>query len=277
MPTRTEKQFKKRFQILDDSEKILANLTSTQSEIYNEIEKVLDRFATRGYMVYDREAIRMVNELEGTIRRAINKTDYRERVQDYLSNFDKIKQVNEQIQKSVNKLNVAPALTNLQKGAMQQTVNNLLGTGLDVNFIQPVKDAIFQHVVAGASVADTQLALKEIIKGSPEKLGRLDRYVTQISRDALHQYDGLIQQRIAVEFELDAYSYEGSIIKDSRAQCKKWVEDLGGVIRFDQLEKEIDWAYENGSGMIPGTTKDNFAVNRGGYSCRHTCTAIRTL
>lgn len=278
MPTRAQQQLKRRFKILDESEKILTDgITSTQSEIYNDLIKQLDKFATKGYMVYDREAIRMVNEMEGTIKRAINKTDYRERVQDYLQNFDKIKQVNIQLQQSVNKINVAPALTNLQRGAQQQTVNNLLGAGLNTNFIQPIKDVIFQHVVAGASVADTELALRGVIKGNADRLGSLERYVTQMSRDSLHGYDGLIQQRVAAEFELNAWSYEGSLIKDSRPQCVRWVEKLNGVIPFDIIEKEINWAYSNGNGMKPDTTKDNFAVNRGGWGCRHGCFAIRLI
>lgn len=278
MPNRAQQQLKRRFKILDESEKILTDgITSTQSDIYDELVKQLDKFATKGYMVYDREAIRMVNEMEGTIKRAINKTDYRERVQDYLQNFDKIKQVNIQLQQSVNKINVAPALTNLQRGAQQQTVNNLLGAGLNTNFIQPIKDVIFQHVVSGASVADTELALRGVIKGNADRLGNLERYVTQMSRDSINGYDGMIQQRIAAEFDLNAYSYEGSLVSDSRKQCVRWVEKYNGVLPFDILEKEIDWAYSNGSGMVSGTTKDNFAINRGGYNCRHTCTAIRTL
>lgn len=278
MPTRSQQQLKRRFKILDESEKILTDgITSTQSEIYEDLVRQLDKFATRGYMVYDREAIRMVNEMEGTIKRAINKTDYRERVQDYLQNFDKIKEVNVQLQQTVNKINVAPVLTNLQRGAQQQTVNNLLGGGLNTNFIQPIKDVIFQHVVSGASVADTELALRKVIKGDSERLGKLERYVTQMSRDSISQYDGMIQSRILNEFELDCLSFEGSIIKDSRAACVRAVEQFHGLLKVSELQEHIDWAYKNSSGMIPNTTPDNFPINRFGYSCRHSVTAVRCL
>lgn len=275
--TRAEKQLKRRFDILDDAEKTLTEgITKTQSEIYEEIIKILEPISSRNYLVYDREAVKMINAIEDKIKRILTKTGYKERVTGYLLNFDKVKEVNIKIQSSINKIDISGiGLTNLQRGAQQQAINNLLGAGLNTNFIQPIKDVIFQHAVSGAGVADTELALKAVIKGDSERLGRLDRYVTQMARDSINGYDGLIQQRILNEFELDAFSYEGSIIKDSRPQCVRWVKEFNGVLKISELDKEIKWAYNNGSGMIPNTTVDNFAVNRGGYSCRHSCTAIR--
>ena len=75
------------------------------------------------------------------------------------------------------------------------------------------------------------------------------------------------------EFDLNGFKYIGSLVKDSRPQCKKWKRM--GVIRYDQLDKEISWAYSNGKGMIPGTNKDNFATYKGGYNCAHQAVATR--
>lgn len=272
-----QKDIKKRFSIINNAEAELSkNLSSTQSDIYVEIVKILDSFSTlSGNLIYDRQAINLINQAEQQIRIAINKSDYPERVKDYLLNFDKIREQNILVQKSLNKIDITSVgLTSLQQSAVQLTTNSLVGNGLDVNFIQPVKDALFQHVVAGASIADTEIALRNLIKGD-ETLGLFQRYVTQISRDSISQYDGLIQSRIMNEFDLDGYSYEGSIIHDSRAQCRRWVEM--GEIKFEDLEAELNWAYSNGSGMIPNTTKDTFPINRGGYNCRHFATAIRIL
>jgi len=47
----------------------------------------------------------------------------------------------------------------------------------------------------------------------------------------------------------------------------RWADK--GHILFSELEEEIRWAENNGSGMIEGTTPDNFAELRGGYNCRH--------
>jgi len=98
-------------------------------------------------------------------------------------------------------------------------------------------------------------------------MGQLKKYVSQVSRDALNQFDGQVNSRIAEEFGLNAFRYVGSIIEDSRPQCVRWVGKE--VLLLDELSNEISWAYSNGTGMIPGTTRDNFAVYRGGYNCRH--------
>jgi hypothetical protein len=91
--------------------------------------------------------------------------------------------------------------------------------------------------------------------------------VKQISRDALGQFDGQINAIIADEFGLDAFRYVGSIIDDSRAQCVRWVGKR--ILEKSEMQSEIAWANNNGSGMIPGTNPDNFLVFRGGYNCRH--------
>lgn len=280
MPTRAEQQLKKRFQIIDQAEENLTrNLPALQNEIYKEILPLLDRFDTsQGKIEYNRTAINLINQLEQAIKRAVGRTDYKDRVLKYLTDFEKVKEQNIKIQSSLNGINVrSSALNSIQKEAVKTTLNNLTGSGLDTNFIQPVKKVLFQHSVGGASIADTELALREIIKGAPEKLGRLERYLTQISRDSINGFDGDLQQRILVEFELDGFQYSGSLIKDSRPQCVRWVNDFEGVLPFDILEEEIEWGFTNGSGMKEGTTKETFAANRGGWSCRHSCTAIRII
>jgi hypothetical protein len=95
-----------------------------------------------------------------------------------------------------------------------------------------------------------------------------------VARDSINQYDGSIQNVIKNELELNDFIYSGSIIKDSRCQCRYWVYKI--KLKKEDLIDEIQIALDgrslggcNCSGMIPGTTIDNFAVNRGGYACRH--------
>jgi hypothetical protein len=47
------------------------------------------------------------------------------------------------------------------------------------------------------------------------------------------------------------------------------------MLLFEDLEQEIAWAENNGTGMIPNTTPENFCQNRGGFNCRHICYPIR--
>ena len=101
----------------------------------------------------------------------------------------------------------------------------------------------------------------------------------QASRDALLQYDGVVNEAVRKVYKMDALLYVGSIVKDSRAQCERWVRETKngklGLILFEDLQDEIDWADNNGTGMIPNTTPENFCQNRGGYNCRHIAYPVR--
>lgn len=266
---------KTREQIIEDSERLLlGGIPKSQKGVFDAITKLLTEFDVKGGKIqFNSDTVKLINAAAKEIYTALNKSGYDSRVKQYLKNFDDIKEAAITEQKIRNRITVAPRnLNNIQKSALQQTTNILLGNGLDANLVQPVKDVLLRSATSGMTIAQAEIQLRETILGNPERLGKLDRYVTQVSRDSISQFDGMMQERIAKDYDLDGVSYEGSIIKDSREQCKRWA--TMGEIPIKDLPKEIEWAYANGSGMIPGTTKDNFCINRGGFSCRHFATAI---
>jgi hypothetical protein len=155
----------------------------------------------------------------------------------------------------------------VQRTAVQTTLDGLTGSGVNANFVEPVRQGLFQNIAAGTTKSDLEQYLTNYIVGNPNVDGLYSRYVKQVSRDALNQFDGQVNSRIAEEFDLDAFRYVGSLIDDSRSQCIRWVKKR--ILQKSDLESEIGWASNNGSGMIAGTNAENFAVFRGGYNCRH--------
>lgn len=251
------------------------NFSQIEKELLAEVEGLIKKLSIEnGKIVYNQKNINIVNDIEAKIKKIVSQSKYRSQVNDYLKNFEQITEAAKKEQRD-NDVKIGKIkFSDIQKTSIDITVNKMLGTGLDVNFVQPVKDIVFNSIVAGGSVADAELQLKGLVIGDAERQGKLTRYATQIARDSIYGYDGRIQSLIASELGMDCYSYEGSLIKDSRPQCVRWVEDFSGLLKFTELKKEIAWAYKNGTGMIPDTTPDNFAMNRGGYNCRHTVTAV---
>lgn len=267
-----------RSKLTDEAEQeLLEGFSLINRELYQRLIKHLQRFDTQGgRLVLNADTINQINEAERVILTALNKSGYDSRVKNYLKDFDKIKEATITEQKKVNGITVGTrTLNNIQKSAIQQTTNILLGNGLDFNLTQPVKDILLESATSGMTIPQAEKQLRDLIISDSERLGKLERYVTQIARDSISQFDGMMQGRIAKDFELDCISYEGSIIKDSREQCRRWA--AMGEIKISELTSEIEWAFNNGSGMVEGTTKDNFYIYRGGWSCRHTCTAVRCL
>lgn len=262
--------------IINNADKVLnKGLRGTQLEIFKSIIATLIGFDTDGdSFEFTDDNIRKINELEQQIRRIVTNSKYQNNVSSYLRDFDKIKDVNIRLQKSINGINASKIkLSTVQRMSRNQVINELLGQGLDTNFVTPVRDIIYDSVVSGSSIKDAEKTLRTFIRGDKTRLGTLERYVSQVSRDSISQYDGLIQGRIAEEFNLNAFAYTGSLIQDSRAQCIRWVSK--GILKTSELEREIQWAFNNGTGMIPGTIPANFSSLRGGYNCRHETIAIR--
>jgi hypothetical protein len=115
--------------------------------------------------------------------------------------------------------------------------------------------------------------------------------------DSLSQYDGAMNKMIADVYEFDNFIYVSNTIETSRPFCIHMRDDLGGRFSKDQLkialneycpagdpsDQTIEYKTHSGevkrgkkgSGMIKGTTVENFVQLRGGYGCRHRCIPTR--
>jgi hypothetical protein len=169
---------------------------------------------------------------------------------------------------------VSESLVNQQKQfAIDRTVYSLREANVSLRFIDPVKRVLYQRVTTGASLLDTERELRNMIRGAAGEKGILERWVGQVARDSINQYEGSINTAVKNEFNFKALRYVNSLVSDSRSQCRRWVNM--GRIEFTDLPQEIQWAYANGKGMIPDTMTDNFLINRGGYNCRHRAIPVR--
>jgi hypothetical protein len=250
---------------------LLEQLGPTEKLIFAEIKKLIDKFNVSGGKIdFNDTNVELVNTINQTIVDAIQKSKMPGTIRQYLRDFDTIKEFNVDVHSKLNGLStkeLEDLINPIQKQMVQQTLDGLTGAGVDANFIEPVKNGIYKNIVGGATRSDLENFLNAYVVGTPELNGLYSRYVKQVSRDALGQFDGQINAKIADEFGLDAFRYVGSIIDDSRSQCVRWVGKR--ILEKSEMQSEINWANNNGSGMIPGTTPENFLVYRGGYNCRH--------
>lgn len=233
-----------------------------------------------------------VNRFEKRLTDAIEKNvSYKSGIRNYLTDFDKVASLNVKIHKVENKININKIIKVANKnqrelisktakgvtsGISDKTLTmNLAGDGMRDQFTKPVKRMLYQNIIKGTPETQVKSILHQYIIGRKDEIGQLERWTGQITRDALSQYDGAINDMVREEFDLNAFKYIGSIALNSRPQCKRWITVKDRILKYDELTKEIQWANNNGKGMIPETKKDNFATNRGGFNCRHQAIAIR--
>ena len=105
----------------------------------------------------------------------------------------------------------------------------------------------------------------------------------------MNQSDGITQNEVRKQYKMKYINYVGGIKTTTRPLCYHLV-GKGPVWEWSQLEKELNKfvvngvpltstvsgsktangkQQERGSGIIPGTSIDNFLVYRGGYRCGH--------
>jgi hypothetical protein len=251
-----------------DIDKYLKEVLKISEQAYiNIIQKTANLPLDQRYNIIAREVLRTEQE----IKNYFNKDPkYIDAVKKYLTNYDLLNIENEKIFNKQD-INIKSQLRNMTEGQrliMNSVIDGLSANGMSGAFIKPLTNILSSNAIVGTGFKDVKKYLSERINSNE---GR--RYINQVTTDSLRKYDGTIKTIVAQEWKLNCIKYIGSVIKDSRPQCKRWHNM--GTIKKEDLAKEIRWAEKYGSGMIEGTTPDNFLINVGGYNCRHTAIPFR--
>lgn len=262
--------------LMDKAEgRLLGSLDDVERELWRRVREILFEFKTEsGYFVPDDMNAQVINSLKRELRAILKASSFPSKVDDFLASFDEIGENIQAIHSEMNEISVPKSLVNRQKKlAIANTIDNLLESNVSARFVDPIKRSLYNHVNFGSGVLDAERDLRRAILGQGEEAGILRRWVGQVARDSIQQYEGGINRKVAEEFGLTDWIYVGPTGGNTRKQCERWMRI--GTLRAQDLQAEIEWAQKNGSGMIPGTTPENFAVNRGGYNCRHSAYPTR--
>lgn len=259
---------------------ILARVRASEGALYRELLKLFDNVdVSAGRLKSSAKSTAFLAGLDDKIIAALKKAGYPQEVGTFVKSFDAIAQNIIDVHDEENGIRISQGqIEPFKKLEVQNTINKLTGAGIAKDFINPIRQALYRNIMTGSTIADTEKMLREYVmtKGDGGGDSKLLRYVKQVARDSVSQFDGSIQANIAQELGLNAKRYVGSLIVDSRGQCAKWVSENNGIIMVDDLAEEIAWAKgkhewrgRKTGGMIPDTTVNTFDIYRGGYNCRH--------
>lgn len=265
--------------IMDDAEgDLIRALKRAEKELYDQIMRVFDNTTiTDGKLSSSPKAEEFLASLDRRILLALKASGYNDAVKNFMYNFDEIADNVTRLQSKLNNVNITPSQINpVKRIEVQNTLDGLIGNKFSASTVQPLRQGLYRNILFGSSVADTEKYLRNYIVSAPGTDSKFVKYVQQLSRDSISQFDGALQTGIRGELDMNAMRYVGSLLKDSRAQCCKWTEM--GLIKLNfEFEKEIEAAIDRrlffgkkvASGMIPETTILNILIYRGGYNCRH--------
>lgn len=269
-------------QIAKNLEAFESGFAKIENNVYNALQKELGKLSIQfGKLSSDTYSKKVLMQLDNVIKNSLEQSGYGNKVYDLMGGFDEIANNNIDLQKELNKKTVSLKLINSVKQIeVQNTIDNLLATGVSRDFTIPIRKVLYRHVTMGTSLLEAEKEIKDLVIGSTGKESNLIRYSKQVAQDAMFQFDGALNQAIKEELGLDGFLYTGSIVEQSRGQCRYWVAKR--VLKADKgLSSEIKTAILGGklggykcSGMIDATTLDNFSLYRGGVRCRHRATPV---
>jgi len=264
-------------QIIDESTaKLLEAIAAKEPKVMERLLELIARLDSKGGKFlttpFNESALGLVDQYVKSVLMDLKVNDD---IFEFVKTFDDAAAYALDIQSQVNGLNAdATILTKWRNYQISSTVQNLVGNGLEQRFSQSIKNILAQAIYSEGSLTDVLKSVRDFAETNDTRKGGLLSHYTQVSRDAVGQYAGSVHKIVANQYGLDALEYVGSLIKDSRPQCIRWVEME--TILVKNLQSEINWAESNGSGLIPGTTPDNFTLYRGGYNCRHEAIPTRS-
>lgn len=223
-----------------------------------------------GKVVGDKNFIKQLNKLTGEVLKLLQtEPKFTGPVSQFVKRMTPISEAITNFQKATNGVKV-PDFEIAKKIVIDEIVDKMLNNGLNQNFVQPLRNLIYQNVssVDGLSLTEARTQIKEYIKGGKDVSGKLGRYVEQTAVQAVDAYSGTINAKLLKEFDYDGLLVTGSLIDNSSPQCRYAIEKLKGKITRENW-KEVEAIGKKQSGWIEGTTFDNLPENRLHHGCRH--------
>lgn len=243
------------------------------------VSQLKDLQTQDGKILNSVQNLKLINGIKNKLERLIISEGYKDNVKQYIDAFDAVASLQQQYFADFNlKFKPSKTLPIIKEMAIDSTLNDLLGQGLQSNVVDRLHSILQDNVTSGGSYASLNDQLRSTIVGGEDTDGLLQRYSKTITTDAINQYSAQYHEALAMDLNLSWGRYVGSNLTTTREFCdrltaKEWVHKselpmiIEGVI--DGHKCKLSKSTGLPLGMIPGTNADNFKIRRGGYNCGH--------
>jgi hypothetical protein len=257
-------------------DKLIKDVGKVNKKLLIELDKILIDLSNKGVL----EVNDNLAELEEKTRKALKDAGYPEAMQNFFEVFP-------QLAKNIfDEYKIAEIKSKRRDGFETYAKQKLTGSEFNAKVVGALTDNIREGSFLNKTYSDQKALLRDLLV---EK-GLVTNYVASVADTLLGQYRGTISQDIFDKYQPKEFAYIASTIETTRPFCDH-LKDFGGRISVEQLKKSLDeycpngipsetrityetvndkkLTREKGSGMIDGTTFENFSVVRGGWRCRH--------
>lgn len=276
---------KKNNRLEDIPSDLSKKVEGVQRDLFTEITALINSLEVEaGNLVMSEQNLLLVENIIIEFKAFLSETGYNQALTVFAREFDTQQGLSDDYFEGLD-LDTPEGVSGLTQNNKANTVRKLIAGSLDAPFYNPIRDTLSDAVANGASLKDTISSLRLDIEGSDEKLGKLDRYVKQISVDSFAQSDRSYTQGVAADLELEWFFYSGGLVSDTRAfcQCRNggWfhrneISDWGAGLNIEiqgckprntkgkPTEVGVNWQGKN-----PNTNENTIFTLLGGFNCLH--------
>lgn len=261
---------------------------SIQKDIYDSLQEDLRNLDLQnGKIKATVKNLSLINSIKNRLNQIILTPEYIQQVKDFAQSFNEITDLQNEYWRAIEKQFKPKALLQaIKEQAISDTVAKLTEAGIGANIAEPIADILRTNITTGGSYKNLTEQLRESLVNT-QTPGTMEKYVSQITTDAVNQYNGQYTQIIANEWNYEFFKYDNTDILSTRPWCDAMTDQP--YFHISQLPKLITGTgltYMNKktgkrepvpinqktglpTGMIPGTDSNNIFIRRGGYNCGH--------
>jgi len=251
-----------------------------QHQMFDDLQPLLKDLQTQnGKLLNNVANLKLLGTLKNKLQKIIITPGYKDAVQQFIDSYNTLATLNISYFRQFNQeFTPVQTLPYIKQLAIESTINDLLGQGLNVNVVTPVTSILNTNITSGGSYASMQNQLRDYVINNEKGDGSLLKYTNQITTDAISQYNSQYIDAIAQDLNFNWYRYVGSLLTTSREFCvyltkKDFIHksELPEIIKghIDGHDCKLSKTTGLPLGMKPGTNADNFKILRGGYECKH--------
>lgn len=250
----------------------LDSVKKLEKEVYDEIIKFIKSYIEKP----KGNKLSIINRI---LSKLINPKIFKSSVSAYMKNFDQVEEITKKIHSQVNDLDLKDFNLTIEKQlAIDDIVKGLLTKEmLDANLHSPLRKILYRYATTNISILDAENELRKFILNEDNKSGFAERYVKNLASESLSRFDGMINQRIEVEFGLDCFRIVGGLISTSSEQCILMVDEKGDLGKFavngkyanEDKPEIIRILKEKYKGVNKDLNVNNYYILKNHYGCLH--------
>lgn len=261
---------------------------SIQKDIYDSLQDDLRKLDLQnGKIKATVKNLSLINSIKNKLNKIILTPEYKQQVREFARSFNEITSLQNEYWRGIDKeFKPKPLLKAIREQAITDTVSKLTESGIGANIAEPIADILRTNITTGGSYKDLTAQLRENLVNT-QTPGTLEKYVGQITTDAVNQYSNQFTQVVSSDLGYEWFKYDNTDILTTRHFCDAMTDrpyfhtsEVPALLRGEGLtylnkktgKRQPVEIYEKTGlpyGMIPGTDASNFFIRRGGYRCGH--------